>query len=170
MTTDTEPLDFSDLAPRYEPVRGPDGRNYILMEATADAAVRYRNAAARAGKWADGKVVGFENIADAEPLLVALCLAETNDRGEMRLKHDNTPITVAEGLIRKWPHRVLKRLFDRVKVLSPDLFPELTREELVKERERIDREIAEWDAKEETKKAVADAPKESLGNGPGSSS
>lgn len=83
------------------------GRDYVLREATAEAAARYRNAFFQCGKMVDGKVVGMEGMADLEHLLVSLCLLETAD-GQ----------TVPKEEVATWPSRIVKKLFNAAKRMS----------------------------------------------------
>lgn len=99
-------LDFNDLSPIEVPV-SIDGRSYILREATGDAACRYRNALLACTQLGpEGKPSSVKGMADAEPLLVSLCLFD--DAGK----------PVSGPTIRKWPARVLKALFDKATEIS----------------------------------------------------
>ncbi|WP_410959339.1 hypothetical protein, partial [Salmonella sp. SAL4433] len=73
-----EPLDFPSIALRQRQVTVA-GKKYVLLEASGDASCRSRNAIFQCTKLGpDGKPVGMSNMADVEPLLVSLCLAETD--------------------------------------------------------------------------------------------
>lgn len=105
-------LDFNDLAPREEPVT-IGTTSYVLREASGGAVVAWRNFQIRAARFGGGgKLERVGDIADAEPLLVALCLFPVNDRGEAAKKH------VSEDFVRGLPNRVVKVLFERAKEMS----------------------------------------------------
>ena len=51
------------------------GRDYVIKEATADVAARWRNSLLNATRLGpDGKPISMENLADSEPFLGSLCL------------------------------------------------------------------------------------------------
>ena len=111
-------LDFDDLAPIEERV-SIGGKKYILREATGDAGCKYRNSLLKATKLGpDGKPVSIEGMADSEPLLVSLCLFELYEQkgsnGVSETKERPTPLIV----VRSWPARVQKALFERAKEIS----------------------------------------------------
>lgn len=101
-----QPQSFSftatDLKIREVPVALGEA-NYVLREASEDAAVTYRNASMSKAKVADGKVIGVAGIADVEPLLVGLCLFASGS---------DTP--VGEEFVRRLPSRVVKPLYQWV--------------------------------------------------------
>jgi hypothetical protein len=107
-----DPFDFSDIVPAEVPV-SYGGRHFILREASGDAAARYRNALLKSTKLTDGKVSSMEGMADVEPLLVSLCLWEINPAGA-GVKEG--PVSL--GFIRSMPARIVKALFEKVKVMS----------------------------------------------------
>lgn len=125
-------MDFSSLRPKSVNIKGPDGAHYVLRSASADAAIRYRNASAKAGKWEsyknaeekdDLRLIGFDNIADSEPTLVSGCLCETEGgrEGQVLLKKDGLPLLVPESRIRSWPPEVMTWCFEWIKKNSPGL-------------------------------------------------
>jgi hypothetical protein len=110
----TEILNFDDLAPVEVEVK-VKGKKYILREATGHAAAQYRNAALKAAKMVDGKVVGMDGLADAEPLLVSLCLYELEDLGNGKPPRERpVPVQVVRG----WPARLVTALFTKVRDIS----------------------------------------------------
>lgn len=109
-TTPNEKLCFDDLS-LFEEIVSIKGEDYILREASEDAICRYRNHNIRAARMVDGRVVGMEDLADAEPLLVSLCLYTTNKEGKSHQQ-------VALRTIRSWPHKVVKAIFARAKLIS----------------------------------------------------
>lgn len=107
-------FDFDDITPQERPVN-IGGRRYLVREASEGVATRYRNAVMRAGKMADGVVVGIEGLADAEPLLVSLCMFEVmtgNGDGQEPYR----PVLLKT--VRDWPARVVKPIFEWIKLVS----------------------------------------------------
>lgn len=105
-----QPMDFGDdLSPREVPVK-MGGKNYVLKEASAAAVCQYRNAITAAAKMGpDGKPTAFGNVADAEPLLVSLCLFEVRDGKQL-------PVPLIQ--VRGWKNSVTSKLFERVQKIS----------------------------------------------------
>lgn len=107
---DLKELDFNDLSVIELPVK-VTGKNYILKEASGDAACKYRNSMLACTKLGpDGKPVSVNGIADCEPSLVASCLFEVTEK--------NTQVPVPLAMIRSWPDRVQKKLAETVKKVS----------------------------------------------------
>lgn len=132
-------LDFSDLEP-IQVEFSIGGKSYVMFEATADAAVKYRNRIARSASFADGKLAKVENPADAETLLVSLCLFEkvvTKD-GSTGLK----PVTEAQ--VRGFQQRIQRRLFDELIKIS-ELGAEETRESLLATIQVAQEKLAKMD-------------------------
>lgn len=101
-------FDFSDLEIIEIPVTGPDKQKYLLIEADAEGAKRFKNAQSNVYVFnEDGKVVGVKNPADLEPFLVSLCLKTATDKKPVGL-----------DVINKWPDRVVSKLFDKAKEIS----------------------------------------------------
>ena len=97
----TEILDFSGLEPIQVEVR-ISGHQYVLREASGKAAGIYRNACMAAITIGPGgKATAMKNLADVEPLLVSLCLFDSNNKA--------VPIST----ITAWPSRVQKALFEK---------------------------------------------------------
>ncbi len=123
-----EEINFDSLEPIEIPVNA-GGHKYILREASGAAAVAYKNAAAKTAIMADGKIVGVDKVGEIEPMMVALCLCETDQvTGRVRLDRQNNPITVHNAQIRSWKASVVKKLFDKIKEISPDLDDKPTKE------------------------------------------
>lgn len=102
-------MNFESIEPISIPVTIA-GKNYVLKEATADVACKYRNIILKSTKLnVDGRVTSMEGLADAEPFLVSLCLFEVD--GD---KLKPVPITT----IRSWPNRIQKALFAEAKNIS----------------------------------------------------
>lgn len=92
-----------DLQPRQIEVQIGD-KSYVLKEASEDAAAKYQNALFRSTTLGpDMKPVKVDGLADIEPLLVSLCLYD----GEGNL----VPLDV----IRSWPARIVKKLYQWVR-------------------------------------------------------
>ncbi len=114
----TVTLDFSDLQPVEIPFAWA-GKHHVLTEASADAKVKWQNAQMRAtrttGQGEDMSVVGFDGLADVEPLLVSRCLynCDPNKPGELPiLKGSNPPVPDERMLVPlkhllAWPDRVV---------------------------------------------------------------
>ncbi len=91
------------------------GEKYVLREASGDTACRYQNAQIACMRMTDGQVSKVTAIADTQPLLVSLCLLKLvqkpdSDEVERRL--------VAISVVRAWPSRVVKDLFETAKRIS----------------------------------------------------
>jgi hypothetical protein len=130
MADELDTLDFSDLAPKQRLVIGPDKEKYFLITASVDATVKYRSAAAKAGKWEnvkgeDGKeslkVVGFNDIADQELVLVSNTLAESEGGKGERVLADKSgnAVLVPAARIRRWHGEVIAKLYSASLALSP---------------------------------------------------
>jgi len=103
----SESLDFSAVELITVPVTYK-GKEYMLEEASCDAARAYRNAVSQCRVYnSEGDVVGMKNLADCEPVLVSKCLFTKED-------HLNVP----QELILTWPSRVQKPIFDKAMEIS----------------------------------------------------
>lgn len=100
-----ESLDLGSLAPREFSVTVGD-KEYVLREASEGAAVRYRDAIFQSTKFSKGKLSGMVGLAEAEPLLVSLCLFEGGDK----------PVPL--NVIKCWPARIVKAMFEKAKDIS----------------------------------------------------
>ena len=149
--THQELIDFNDL----EPIQVRmilKGRRFILLEGSADAVIKYRNANMRAMNFQtaeDGTVkrAGFTDIHDPEIMVVSLCLYFADQpTGNLILDNQGNPdikYRVAEAAIRAWPSRVQSALFERLKEITPDLEGKKeTVESLEKEQAAIDKRLA----------------------------
>lgn len=101
--------DFSNLAPIEEPVKY-QGQDYVLVEASAGAAITFRNARTNSLKFQDGKLVGYNNPAEIEPLLVSLCVFAIDKAGKRK------PVSVET--IKSWPSQMVTTLFERAKEIG----------------------------------------------------
>lgn len=139
------PFDFSKLTLKTESVTGPDGRPYLLRGASAAAAVQFREANLRGQVMEDGKLVRLQGLVESEPLLVSLCLFSLDEAGK-----PDAPVPVQ--VIKGWPVEVMKTLYEWVVDNSPGLVSR-TREGLLEEKARVERALAELDAKAADPKA-----------------
>lgn len=119
-----EAMDFGDISLIEVPVKIA-GKDYILREASGGAAEKYRDASIAGMTFTDGKLTRVEGLAGVESLLVSLCLF--NDKG----------LPVPLSLIRSWPSRVQKRLFERAKKIS-DLNESKIQDQITEAFERPD--------------------------------
>lgn len=135
-------LDFSDITPIELPVR-INGKSYTLREATGDAACKYRNEMLKCTTLGpDGKPSTIRNMADVEPLLISLCLFDDKNR------------MVHHSIIRSWPNRVQNKLYETAKRISE--LDESTEEDLLKQRDEIDKQLAKLRGEEESPKNELD--------------
>lgn len=106
-----EELDLGDPFPKEQPIK-IGGKRYVLRSATAEVARKYRNTTLRAGRMVDGKVVGMDGLADAEPEAVGACLLSGDNGGLLPV---GTPAILA------WDCSIQTKLFDLLKKMSPTL-------------------------------------------------
>ena len=85
------------------------GEDYVLREATAEAAGKYHDAIIKSTRMADGKITGSDGLGGVEALLVSCCLYKKDGKEERA-------VTLTE--VKRWPTRVVKPLFERVKEIS----------------------------------------------------
>lgn len=130
-----------DLEPKEIPVTLSSKRgkkSYVLREPSTHAATRYRNATLSAAKMEDGKINGMDGLADAEPLLVSLCLF---------VPMENRPpeqwATVPIQEVMAFPNRVQADLFAKIKELDPSITGDETVESMEKQVEDLMKRIAE---------------------------
>jgi len=84
-----------------------DNEEYVLKEATGSDACIYRNAMLNSTTLGtDGKPTGLKDFANVEPLLVSLCLYNSEDR-RVTLEAVNT-----------WPSKIIKSLYAKAKEIS----------------------------------------------------
>lgn len=130
MSTPIQPIEF-DLLPQEVPVTlGKD--KYILREAMGDAAVQYTNAcigSQRMDEEGNKRIVG---IADAEPLLVSLCLFRLDTQGNVEKDRAGRDKHVELSLVRSWPAKVQRKLYETAKEISCLVDPGDTVESLEK--------------------------------------
>lgn len=130
-----ERLDFSAIKVRKIPVT-VGKKEFVLYEASGEAAVRYRNAVIRCSTFGpEGKLERADNIASTELLLVQMCL---------RTKAGHA---VPDKTIKGWPNRVFKAIFRKAAEISELTADEEGLPELLKQREELDEKIAELEEK-----------------------
>ena len=106
-----EEIDYGDLSLIQIPVRIGGGA-YVLQEADEAAAVAYQNAATKAARFnEDGNLTGVDGAADVEPLLVSRCLFDRSPAGGV-----GSPVPL--DTIKKWPARIVSKLFEKAKEIS----------------------------------------------------
>lgn len=102
-------FDFSDLSVIEIPV-SIDGKQYFLREADGEAEAKFRNALMEGVEIGpEGKPVRVRGSADAEPLLVHLCLWDKAYPEGRRVPLDR---------VKAWPSRVVRKLFNKAKEIS----------------------------------------------------
>jgi hypothetical protein len=171
-------LDFADLAPIEVPVKVNGVPKYVLVEASGAAAVAYRNMVSKAAKMVDGKVTGLDGIADAEPLLVSLCLSPVDDAAYKRdgvvratRANNNDLVTLHVSRVKAWPYRFQRALFDKVMEISPDLREKDTPESVRKRIAELQAKLAELEAADPPAERAEDVEgKSAAGTGGGSAS
>lgn len=108
------PMVFDSLEPITVPVKIA-GEDYILKEAGEASASRYLNElmkTTRVVESADGnKHATMDGISNTEALLVSLCLFKLDGK-------TGATKNVDINLIRSWPHRIVKPLYERAELIS----------------------------------------------------
>lgn len=103
-------FDFDDLEPKEFSFKY-QGRELVLREATADTAVKYRNAIMKSTKLGvDGAPTSVDGIASADLVLLAGCLHERLPDGKLGSLH----ISFVQGLL----NRAFKPLVEKAKEIS----------------------------------------------------
>lgn len=109
-------LDFDDLTPTEIPIKIKGVVKYILKEASADVAIKYRNASMKGASIdTESKRVSPGESAGAEAIAVAASLYELFGDGNSKQR----PVLLSTVL--GWKNDVVKQLFDRLKEISPGL-------------------------------------------------
>lgn len=142
MSQTAERIDFND----HEDIEVPvsfKGKKYLLLEASGEASRRFQNKSISGARLEDGKVSGLSNTADAQFVLLAACIIAEEGRKP-----------VDESVIKLWPHRMTKRLFERCKEIS-ELDEDDSIEALLKQRLELDKRIAK--IKEDAAKNVPES-------------
>jgi len=111
-------FDFSSLEIQEVPVRGPDGKDYVLREANGGAAKKYNDARTGGIKFKDGSAESVSGMGGLEPLLVSLCLYRTNDDDGNILPKAIPMATKLPYIEREFPYQVIKVLHDKAREIS----------------------------------------------------
>lgn len=150
-----EAMNFDDLAPVSVPV-SVKKEKYLLTEASAGAAIAYDNAKMKAMRMADGKLVGFEGMYDADLVLLSSCLHRVDKGTGQVVTLNGLPVPTPVQVIRNWPDRVYKPLVARLKEISPELQDKETEETLEKQLEIIQTKLTDLRRKKEAAKPQDD--------------
>lgn len=127
------PLKFLSSKLHTEPVE-IDGTQFLLKEASGAAVAQFRNHTISKARMRDGEVVGIDGgVADAESLLVSLCLYQLQDGKEVA--------AVPLASVRAWPSRITSALFKRIKEVSGMDEDAATPEKLKAEMEKLKRQL-----------------------------
>lgn len=138
-------LCFDSLEPVEVPVAIGQKR-YVLREASADAAAKFRSAASRAARFnEEGKLTHVEGLGETELVLVANCLCFPDDANPRtaRVNRDGVPFLVGINHIRTWKEAIVKQLFDKAKEISPALEEKETIEAIEKRMAKDARKLAD---------------------------
>ncbi len=141
----TESFDFNDLTLIEIPV-SVAGNNYVLREADEETAALYNNARIKGVPIKDSEVVGIpEDIGGMQSLLVSRCLFPLDSEGKPH------PNPVHRNTVMKWPSRIVKPLFIKVKEIS-DLDDKEDLKSLRKQQSTISKKIEKLENEEEEEK------------------
>jgi hypothetical protein len=106
----TDAMVFESLELIEVPVTIGEDR-YVMREASEEVATAYQIAMMRGMQVVDGKVRGnLGGLADAQSLLLSRCI--------LRYGGDDKPHPVDRNVIRQWPSRIVKQLFERLTKIS----------------------------------------------------
>lgn len=143
MQKNTEVMEFEDEE-LLEVLVKIGANRYILQEANGDVVVQHRNAILAYTKYnSDGGINSLSGVASAEPLLISKCLYRT-----VPVDKDKPDGPVVKGnlagleFVNNLRHRTMKSLFNRLKEIS-GMNDDESLESLEKQREEIDRKIAD---------------------------
>lgn len=130
---------------------------YILQEATEEAAIAYENAKIQGGSLVGGKVI-FNDLAGIEPLLVSMCLIQ-NTSNDPKKPLPGGFVQLDE--LKKWPAKVVKPIFNRIKEMS-ELDPMPSKDVLEKRLARVSKQLEMIDKGDTPGKNSAGATIESI--------
>jgi hypothetical protein len=114
-----------------------DGEQYVILEASSSAGAKYRSAKLASFTFKMDKdakptdAAPVSGLGDIEPLLVSECLFKLPDR---------TPVPL--GTVRGWRDEIVKAMYDIAKSISPSLNESPSKDDLLKQRARIDEALA----------------------------
>lgn len=151
-------MDFSNL----EPVRIPlkvGTKSYVIMEASAGAAVAYENAMSGAIRFAHNSPERIQGMAEADPILVSNCVGKADGSGGLRLDTDGNPVTLGIKEVKAWPNSVFRAVYDKIKEISPDLEKKIvTIEGLTSQIDKLTEQRDKMIADRDAKKTEGDSP------------
>ena len=104
-------FNFDSLKEIEIPVRYK-GKDYVLVEASGEAAAKYTDRIISGTRMEEGKPVGTAGIAVPQLELVCDCLFHTDSNG------DRTKQSVSLAVLSKWPNRVIQPLFKKLEEIS----------------------------------------------------
>ena len=136
-------LDFSSIEVIEIPVVGPDKNNYVLREASGDSVARFNNARGRCVQFKDGGMSSVDGQGDLEAFLVSLCLFHIKDdcdTSDPSTWTADVKKSVKAPIIRAWPERVVRPLFEKAKEISEVDEPEDLKT-LQEQRNKLDEQI-----------------------------
>lgn len=143
-TVDCEPMVFESLEP-IEIKVSIAGKDYLLREASEQAARVYRNASIAGARLQDGSLSEMPgDMAGVQSLLLSYCLFHVNDRGIATKAVDRK-------VILGWLSRVVKPLFEKAKEISELGEEEDTPESLNKQKQDIEDRIAKLQEEDSAK-------------------
>ena len=122
--------------------------HFVLRKANGNAIKNFRNVILSGAKLKDDKIIGFGNMADAEPTLVASCLRELLLDPHTGKKLGDKPVDVQTVLT--WDYKIIKELNEDIKRISdmedmdgPDKTPQDKVTRLAKELEEAKKALLE---------------------------
>jgi hypothetical protein len=121
-------------------------RRYVLREASADAAVQFKNAMMRSAHYSeDGKRVRLEEADTPKLLLVSLCLYEADADGNLKKGPNGMPEKEPVGwdFAKKLRDEIVRTLFQEAKDISPTLADD-TEASLLREKEILERRLSRF--------------------------
>lgn len=131
----SEELNYDDLTLVEIPVT-IGGKKYVLREADEETAEMFQNAQIKGARVQDGEMISLPtDVAGVQSLLVSRCLYQCDDDGKLFRQ------SVSRDIVKKWPSRVVKPLFEKAKEIS-ELNEGVDLESLEKQRRQIDKQIA----------------------------
>ncbi len=103
----TSDFDFSDLTPQSTTLKYR-GRTFTVNEPTEAVTSAYRNVVMKAIEGIRGGSASSPALADARSVLVAGCLTEIKDKGDIR----NVPCPVSVDEVKGWSPKVVGPVFE----------------------------------------------------------
>lgn len=107
-------MDFDTLKPRVHYFKFQNKR-FALREASEGDKILWREAQFAAERYSDGKLIGYEGLAETSLILLAQCVKELLFDAQGNVSGEKP---VSKTTIRTWPSRVGEQLFDMAKEIS----------------------------------------------------